>query len=74
MTGDPAKLVTIEREGRIAIVRFDRGDKANAMSLELCRQLTQAARSFENDAGVSAVILTAAGSNFSLGADLAAPK
>ena len=70
MTGSPAKLVSIEREGRIAVVRFDRGDKANAMSLELCRQLTQAARSFENDAGVSAVILTAAGSNFSLGADL----
>ncbi len=40
------------------------------MSLELCRQLTCAARSFENDAMVSAVVLTGAGSNFSLGADL----
>jgi enoyl-CoA hydratase len=70
MSADPERIVTIERQDRIAIVRFDRGDRANAMSLELCRQLTQAARSFENDATVSAVILTGSASNFSLGADL----
>jgi len=62
--------VTIERTGRIAIVRFDRGDSANALSLGLCRELTAAARSFENDSQVSAVILTGSPTRFSNGADL----
>jgi len=62
--------VDIERRGRIAIVRFDRGDNANALSLQLCRDLTVAARSFENDPEVSAVILTGSATRFSNGADL----
>ncbi len=36
-------------EGRIAVVRFDRGDNINALSPEALRQLTNAARSFEDD-------------------------
>jgi enoyl-CoA hydratase/carnithine racemase len=48
-----ADFVTIERglgpEGRIAVVRFDRGDGINALSPEALRQLTDAARSFEDD-------------------------
>ena len=62
--------VTIERRGRIAIVRFDRGDGRNALSLALCRELTDAARSFDDDPDVSAVILAGAPTVFSLGADL----
>jgi len=68
-----AKWVTVERQGRTAIVRFDRGDKANALSLEAIRQLTEAARSFHADPDISAVILTGNGRNFSLGADLKEP-
>src|SRR4029450_5830234 len=45
--------LTIEKghgpDGRIAIVRFDRGDGINAMSPEAMRQVTNAARSFEDD-------------------------
>ena len=62
--------VTITREGRIATVRFDRGIPANPLSYALMRELTEAARSFENDAEVSAVILTGRADNFSMGADL----
>jgi enoyl-CoA hydratase len=62
--------VDIERRGRIAIVRFDRGDGRNALSLEACRQLTRAARGFDSDPDVSAVILTGTATVFSLGADL----
>ena len=44
-----AGFVTIEKglgpEGRIAVVRFDRGDGINALSPEALRQLTDAARS-----------------------------
>lgn len=67
-------IVTIERRGRIAIVRFDRGQTANSLSIETCRQLQQAARSFENDTQVSAVILTGSARNFTMGADLKDPE
>src|ERR1700759_137322 len=45
-------------EGRIAVVRFDRHDGINALSPEALRQLTAAARSFEDDAATSVVVLT----------------
>ena len=66
----PPEVVSIERRGRIAIVRLDRGDGRNALSMRVLRELTRAARSFDTDADVSAVILTGTAQVFSLGADL----
>ena len=67
-------FVTIERglgpDGRIALVRFDRGDNINALSPEALRQLTAAARGFEDDAATSVVVLTGSAKNFSAGFDL----
>ena len=60
-------------EGRIAVVRFDRGDGINALSPEALRQLTDAARSFEDDAETSVVVLTG-GKTFSAGFDLKDPE
>jgi enoyl-CoA hydratase len=71
-------FVTIEKglgpEGRIAVVRFDRGDGINALSPEAMRQLTQAARSFEDDADTSVVVLTGGPKAFSAGFDLKDPE
>ena len=68
------EFVNIERglgpEGRIAVVRFDRGDNLNALSAEAMRQLTAAARSFEDDDVSSVVVLTGTSKVFSAGADL----
>jgi hypothetical protein len=47
-------------DGRIALVRFDRVNGVNALSPEAIRQLADAARSFEEDANTSVVILTGA--------------
>jgi enoyl-CoA hydratase/carnithine racemase len=57
-------------EGRIAVVRFDRGDGINALSPEALRQLTAAAREFEDDAETSVVVLTGSAKAFSAGFDL----
>ncbi len=69
-----ADCVTIEKdlgpEGRIAVVRFDRGDGINALSPEALRQLTDAARSFEDDGDTSVVVLTGGARAFSAGFDL----
>ena len=71
-------FVTIERghgpDGRIAIVRFDRGDGINASSPEAMRQLTHAARSFEDDAATSVVVLTGGADAFTAGFDLKDPE
>ena len=69
----PDSFITIETEGRVATVRFDRGDKANALSAEALRQLTETARNFHARPGISAVILTGQAGNFTLGADLKDP-
>jgi enoyl-CoA hydratase len=71
-------FVTIEKglgpDGRIAVVRLDRGDGINAMSPEVMRQLTSAARSFEDDASTSVVILTGGAKSFTAGFDLKDPE
>ena len=71
-------FVTIEKglgsEGRIAVVRFDRGDGINALSPEAMRQLTSAARSFEDDGETSVVVLTGGPKAFSAGFDLKDPE
>lgn len=68
------EFVKIEKgqgpEGRIAVVRFDRGDGINALSPEALRQLTAAARGFEDDAATSVVVLTGSADAFSAGFDL----
>ena len=68
------EFVKIEKghgpEGGIAIVRFDRGDGINALSPEALRQLTAAARSFEDDSSTSVVVLTGSADAFSAGFDL----
>ncbi|MCP5055993.1 MAG: enoyl-CoA hydratase/isomerase family protein [bacterium] len=62
--------VEIEKQGRVAVVRFDRGDGVNALSQAALRELTAAARSFEDDIETSAIVLTGSAHAFSLGADL----
>jgi enoyl-CoA hydratase/carnithine racemase len=69
-----SSFVSIEKglgpEGRIAVVRFDRSDGVNALSPEAIRQLTAAARSFEDDGDTSVVVLTGSARAFSAGFDL----
>lgn len=64
--------ITIAREGRVASVRFDRGDRLNALSVQLLRDLTETARRLREDVTVSAVVLYGP-KVFSAGADLSDP-
>jgi len=66
MTG----FLNVERQGRVVVVHIDRGDGVNALSDPLMRELTDVARSFEDDTETSAVILTGTDTVFSLGFDL----
>lgn len=66
--------VKIEKQGFVSIVSFDRGKRANPLSYDLMRELTEAARGFEDDHETSAVVLTGRSDNFSMGFDLADPE
>ena len=66
--------VSVHRQGRVAIVTFDRGNPLNALSLQAIEELTDVARNLERDLEDSAIVLTTPpGSGFSAGRDLADP-
>ncbi len=62
--------VSVERDGPIAIVRFDRKKNLNAFDAQLIAELTDVARSFHDDLETRAVVLTGAADYFSAGADI----
>ena len=68
------EIVTITKQGRIAVVRFDRGHDPNPLSYQTLKELTLAARSFEDETEVTAVILTGRDQVFTAGSDLKDPE
>jgi enoyl-CoA hydratase/carnithine racemase len=66
--------VTVTKQGRVAVVRFDRGDGVNGLSWAAMRELIEAARSFDDDVETNAVVLTGTPTVFSLGFDLKDPE
>jgi enoyl-CoA hydratase len=72
------RFVKVEKglgpEGRIATVRFDRGDNINALSRQAMRELRDVPADFEDDLETSVVILTGSARAFSAGFDLKDPE
>lgn len=65
--------VLCETNNRIAVIKFNRPKKKNALSLELMDELRDILEGVENDDAVRSVVLTGEGGNFSSGADLSDP-
>jgi len=70
VSAGPSGAVAVERQGRVAVVRFDRGDGNNALSFGAMEELRQCALSFDEDPDVSAIVLTGTDSVWSKGFDL----
>ncbi|MCZ6642508.1 MAG: enoyl-CoA hydratase/isomerase family protein [Gammaproteobacteria bacterium] len=66
----PESYVTVQRDGPIAVVTFDRKRNLNAFDGQLILELTDVARSFHDDLKTRAVVLTGNKNYFSAGADL----
>ncbi|MCZ6618155.1 MAG: enoyl-CoA hydratase/isomerase family protein [Gammaproteobacteria bacterium] len=62
--------VTVQRDGPLATVTFDRKRNLNAFDGQLILELTDVARSFHDDLETRAVVLTGSTRYFSSGADL----
>lgn len=65
--------LTVNRNGTIATVTFNRPDKANALNSDHLHDIEAVALSFRDDADTRVVIFTGAGKHFSSGADLTDP-
>lgn len=64
-------LVTVERDGAVAVVTLNRPEAMNALSRGLRAQLAQAMRELDGEERICAVVLTGAGTRaFSAGLDL----
>lgn len=64
------ETIEVEREGRVAVVRFARPDVLNAMNGQLFREWVQATDELNTDPAVGAIVVTGAGRAFSSGADV----
>lgn len=62
--------VTIDKKGPIAVVTFDRKGRLNAFNQETILELTDVARTFQDDLETQAVVLTGTKDSFSAGIDL----
>lgn len=67
-----ADLLTLERDGAVALVTMRRPERRNALSPELDAALIEALEACAEDEAVRAVVLTGAGAGFCAGADLSA--
>ncbi|HEX5760864.1 MAG TPA: enoyl-CoA hydratase/isomerase family protein, partial [Thermoanaerobaculia bacterium] len=65
------ETILLEREGRVALLTFNRPDKLNALNEEVRGELLAALAELEADAGVGVVVLTGEGEkSFIAGADI----
>src|SRR5690606_31999787 len=67
------QAITVHRDGPIATVVIDRGEKRNALSQDMVLELTRIAQEFHDDTGTQCVILTGNDKEFSAGIDLGDP-
>ena len=63
------ELLSIERHGEVELVRLERPEKRNALSVEMRVELADAFARLSEDDGVGCVVLTGAGSAFCSGMD-----
>src|SRR3546814_19542240 len=66
-------IISVERNGSVATVTIDRGEKRNALNQEMVLSLTRIAEEFQNDTSTTCVVLTGNAKEFSAGIDLGDP-
>ncbi len=68
------KYITIEHQGHVASVTFNRPQKANALNYAMLVEIEHAALAFREDIKTRVVVFTGAGKHFSSGFDLTDPN
>ncbi|TPI44307.1 enoyl-CoA hydratase/isomerase family protein [Mesorhizobium sp. B3-1-6] len=64
------QTLTVETQGRVAVVTFRRADQLNAMNRIMQGEITEAFEALSSDPGVGAIVVTGEGRGFMAGADI----
>src|SRR5580698_3100991 len=70
ITDVPAGDVTVEVDGRVVLVKFNRPEKRNAITQDMYRTMADTLEAADADLGIAAVIFTGSGEAFTAGNDL----
>lgn len=62
--------ILTQKDGRVLVVRINRPDKKNSLTMEMYRQLAETFEGLQNDASVRAVVITGNEASFSAGNDM----
>ncbi|MDX2144843.1 MAG: enoyl-CoA hydratase-related protein [Rhodospirillaceae bacterium] len=62
--------VFMDREGPVAMIRLNRPDKRNALSMDMWRRLMELVEEADADAAIKVVVVTGEGQSFAAGADI----
>ena len=68
----PYELLILERHGRVGLIRLNRPDALNALSLPLREELRQVLVELEADSSIGAIVITGSNKAFAAGADVKA--
>ncbi|MEM1146152.1 MAG: enoyl-CoA hydratase [Pseudomonadota bacterium] len=64
------ETITVESQGRVAIVTLNRPDSLNALNAQVMTEVVSAFEAIDRDANIAVSILTGAGRAFAAGADI----
>ncbi|OFZ94874.1 MAG: enoyl-CoA hydratase [Betaproteobacteria bacterium RIFCSPLOWO2_02_67_12] len=68
------EFISIETQGRVALVRLNRPKQMNALNPRLMQELGEALLGFDADDGIGAIVITGNEKAFAAGADIGAMK
>ena len=68
------EFISIETQGRVALVRLNRPKQMNALNPRLMQELGEALLGFDGDDGIGAIVITGNEKAFAAGADIGAMK
>lgn len=64
------ETLSVERQGRVALVTFRRADQLNAMNRRMLAEITEVFTQLSGDSGIGAIVVTGEGRGFMAGADI----
>lgn len=67
-------MLTIEEQGQLAIITYDRNERRNALSIEAMKALTQVAQEYQHRVDITCIVLAGSRQAFSAGVDLKDPE
>ncbi len=64
------QTIIVERDGRVGLITLNRPKALNALNSQVMHEVVAAAKEFDNDPGIGAIVLTGSEKAFAAGADI----